>query len=266
MDWSSQFTKLKKRFAKGVVEITIPSAGGSQSMTCLALRKLAGWLNTISPNKVKPEIRENVIQYQEECDDVLYEYWTRGEAVNPRKSTTKCLPGKVNAEQQEAIKQLVLTRGKALPKDKQAKAMITMWSALKTHFGVSYKSIDENQFTEALSLAARIPLEGEFIGKEESPVAEETYTMTISRSELCSLCWVWNAAEHMREVLVATHPALELLRSPLASTFDTMGFEYQRTLNDGKEILERETQFIMAHPYDVKDAAWRSVLPRLRKA
>lgn len=79
MDWASQFTKLKQRFSKGVVEIAIPSVGGPQKMICLALRKLAGWLNTISPNKVKPEIRDKVIQYQNECDDVLYEYWTTGE-------------------------------------------------------------------------------------------------------------------------------------------------------------------------------------------
>lgn len=84
MDWASQFTKLKSRFAKGVVEITIPTAGGMQKMICLALRKLAAWLNTISPNKVRPEIRERVIRYQEECDDVLYEYWTKGQVSNPR--------------------------------------------------------------------------------------------------------------------------------------------------------------------------------------
>lgn len=85
MDWASQFTKLKSRFAKGVVEITIPTAGGMQKMICLALRKLAAWLNTICPNKVRPEIRERVIRYQEECDDALYEYWTKGQATNPRR-------------------------------------------------------------------------------------------------------------------------------------------------------------------------------------
>lgn len=84
MDWKSQYVKLIQRFAKGVVEITIPTAGGAQKMICLALRKLAAWLNTISPNKVKPEIRDNVICYQEECDDVLYEYWTKGQVTNPR--------------------------------------------------------------------------------------------------------------------------------------------------------------------------------------
>lgn len=167
LDWKSQHKKISQRFAKGMVEITIPSAGGMQSMICLALRKLAAWLNSISPNKVRPEIRDNVIRYQEECDDVLYEYWTKGEVKNPRKAK-KSLPGKITSEQQEAIKQLVMTRGKALPKECQAKAMITMWSSLKSHFGCSYKEISEDQFTEALSIAARVPLEGEFIGKQES--------------------------------------------------------------------------------------------------
>lgn len=169
MDWASQFTKLKQRFAKGVVEITIPSIGGKQTMICLALRKLNGWLQTISPNKVKPEIRDKVIQYQEECDDVLYEYWTKGQVTNPRKAA-KTAPGKITADQQEAIKQLVLTRGHALPKENQARAIITMWSSLKSHFGCSYKEISEDQFTEALSIAARVPLEGELIPAERKSV------------------------------------------------------------------------------------------------
>ncbi|EHK1058475.1 phage antirepressor N-terminal domain-containing protein [Salmonella enterica] len=167
MVWAAQFVKLKQRFAKGVVEIEIPSVGGMQKMICLALRKLAAWLNTISPNKVRPEIRERVIRYQEECDDVLYEYWTKGQVTNPRKAK-KSLPGKITAEQQEAIKQLVMTRGKALPKECQAKAIITMWPSLKSHFGCSYKEISDDQFTEALSIAARVPLEGEFIGKQQT--------------------------------------------------------------------------------------------------
>ncbi len=88
MNWASQFTKLKQRFKSTVVEITMVAADGkAREMICLPLRKLAGWLQTISPNKVKPEIRDKVIQYQDECDDVLYEYWTKGVVVNPRKSS-----------------------------------------------------------------------------------------------------------------------------------------------------------------------------------
>ncbi|EFJ3301682.1 hypothetical protein G5I74_001016 [Escherichia coli] len=164
MDWASQFTKMKQRFKTCIVKITMQLPGDEQrrEIICLALRKLAGWLQTISPNKVRPEIRDKVIQYQEECDDVLYEYWTKGHVVNPRKAK-KALPGKITTEQQEAIKQLVMSRGQSLPKEKQAKAMITMWSSLKSHFGCSYKEIDEDQFAEALSLVARVPLEGEHL-------------------------------------------------------------------------------------------------------
>lgn len=86
MAWQSQLAKLRQRFSTTIMEIVIVAADGkSRSMICLPLRKLAGWLQTISPNKVKPEIRERVIQYQEECDDALYEYWTNGVVVNPRK-------------------------------------------------------------------------------------------------------------------------------------------------------------------------------------
>ncbi|QTL38779.1 hypothetical protein HGO23_12935 [Xenorhabdus budapestensis] len=86
LTWQSQLEKLKQRFKSTVTEIVIVAADGKKrEMQCLALRKLAGWLATISPNKVKPEIRDNVIRYQEECDDVLYEYWTKGAVVNPRK-------------------------------------------------------------------------------------------------------------------------------------------------------------------------------------
>ena len=88
LTYQGQADKLKSRFAKGVREIMIPTKGGEQTMLCLALRKLNGWLQTVSPNKVRPEIRDNVIRYQEECDDVLYQYWTKGSVVNPRKKTT----------------------------------------------------------------------------------------------------------------------------------------------------------------------------------
>ena len=215
LDWKSQHKKISQRFSKGMVEITIPSAGGVQAMICMALRKLAAWLNSISPNKVRPEIRDKVIQYQEECDDVLYEYWTKGHVVNPRKAK-KALPGKITTEQQEAIKQLVMSRGQSLPKEKQAKAMITMWSSLKSHFGCSYKEISEEQFTEALSLAARVPLEGEFIGKSEHNEMS-CFDWRMNVHNLNSACIHLDAMYRIwRDEM---EPALRLLGSPVATRF-----------------------------------------------
>ena len=87
--WAAQFVKIKSKFAKGVSEIEIPSAGGAQLMTCLPLRKLPAWLYSIQPNKVAPELKEKIVQYQEECDEVLWQYWTTGSATKESVSKTQ---------------------------------------------------------------------------------------------------------------------------------------------------------------------------------
>jgi hypothetical protein len=88
LTWQGQHEKLKssQRFSACIKEIVMQIPGDDQrrKVTCLPLRKLPGWLMTISPNKVKEEIRETVIAYQNECDDVLWDYWTKGKAENPR--------------------------------------------------------------------------------------------------------------------------------------------------------------------------------------
>ncbi|WP_395491076.1 phage antirepressor N-terminal domain-containing protein [Cedecea davisae] len=169
MSWSTQVRKLESSKDKfNCVHMNMVATDSKfRDVICLPLKKLNGWLFSINPEKVRADIRDKLIQYQEECFTVLHDYWTKGEVKNPRK-VKKTLRGKITHEQQEAIKQLVMTRGKALPKENQAKAMITMWSSLKTHFGCSYKEISDDQFAEALSIAARVPLEGEFLGRQEA--------------------------------------------------------------------------------------------------
>lgn len=80
--WQVQHRKLTENKARwGVTEMVIPSSGGQQEMVCIPLRKLFGWMQGIHPNKVNPEIRETVIQYQNECDEVLYQHWRARLAV-----------------------------------------------------------------------------------------------------------------------------------------------------------------------------------------
>lgn len=75
LDWASQYVKLTERFSKGVVMITTPSAGGSQEMLCLPLTKLAAFLYSINASKVNPKLRDIIIAYQEECDEVLFNHF-----------------------------------------------------------------------------------------------------------------------------------------------------------------------------------------------
>ena len=84
LDWKAQQRKLSINHVRwGMVNLTIPSAGGAQNTLCIPVRKLAGFLGTITPKKVREELRPKVIQYQNECDDALWNYWTKGSAKRP---------------------------------------------------------------------------------------------------------------------------------------------------------------------------------------
>lgn len=150
----------------------------------------------------------------------------------------KALPGKITTEQQEAIKQLVMSRGQSLPKEKQAKAMITMWSSLKSHFGCSYKEISEEQFTEALSLAARVPLEGELIGKQEKSTNE------LSAKEANSLVWLWDYANRSQALFRELYPALKLIQSGYSGICHDYGYEFSYTIGRASGVLINHTRDI----------------------
>jgi len=83
LSWQGQHEKFNQNKARwGIKEILIPSSGGNQTAICLPLRKLMGWLMTIHPNKVKPAIRDSIIAYQNECDEVLWNHWTQSQPAS----------------------------------------------------------------------------------------------------------------------------------------------------------------------------------------
>ncbi|HBH7143401.1 phage antirepressor N-terminal domain-containing protein [Escherichia coli] len=237
IDWTGQSVKLRKMKDKfNCRDISMVAADGKlRKLLCIPLKKLNGWLFSINPEKVRADIRDKLIQYQEECFSVLHDYWTKGHVVNPRKAK-KALPGKITTEQQEAIKQLVMSRGQSLPKEKQAKAMITMWSSLKSHFGCSYKEISEEQFTEALSLAARVPLEGEFIGKQEKKTNE------LSAKEANSLVWLWDYANRSQALFRELYPALKQIQSNYSGRCHDCGYEFSRIIDIARDVLINHTR------------------------
>lgn len=66
---------------KGVNITFTPSqgrGGGTQLTNCLPIDYLNGWLFSINANRVKPEIRERLIVYQEKCYKVLAEAFREG--------------------------------------------------------------------------------------------------------------------------------------------------------------------------------------------
>jgi len=87
LDWKSQQVKVRQRFGSTMAEITIVADDGKpRPMTCLPIRKLPGWLHSISIGKVRHSLRERVAEYQAECDDALWQFWNEGIGANTRQA------------------------------------------------------------------------------------------------------------------------------------------------------------------------------------
>lgn len=71
----------------------------------------------------------------------------------------KALPNGLTTEQQNEVKKFHRQLVQAVPKEQQAALAITLWSSVKSKFGVGYKQVPTEQYTEVLSLMARVAVE-----------------------------------------------------------------------------------------------------------
>ncbi|EPT6136238.1 phage antirepressor N-terminal domain-containing protein [Salmonella enterica subsp. enterica serovar Newport] len=157
MSWSTQQTKLMKQISKfNCVHMNMVAADGKlRKLLCLPLKKLNGWLFSINPEKVRADIRDKLIQYQEECFTVLHDYWTKGKAENARKKTSV----DDRTPLRDAVNMLVSKKHLMYP---EAYAMIHQ------RFNVeSIEELDASQIPQAVEYIHRVVLEGELIGKQE---------------------------------------------------------------------------------------------------
>lgn len=83
IDPNTQRSKLQADPTYEAKLIKIQTAGGMQEVFCIPLDKLNGWLFSINPNKVKPEVREKLIVYKNECFRALNDYFNKGAAFKP---------------------------------------------------------------------------------------------------------------------------------------------------------------------------------------
>lgn len=59
-----------------VLSVVVASDEKNREMVCLPIKYIFGWLFTIHPDNVDPQVKELVIKYQMECYDALYTYFT----------------------------------------------------------------------------------------------------------------------------------------------------------------------------------------------
>ena len=138
LDWGGQQQKLSKSGDKfNCRDISMVAKDGKiRQMLCMPLKKLNGWLFSINPEKVRADLREKVIQYQEECFEALYNYWHFGKAERT-----------INPEQQQAIQEAVV---KAHHRTGMSYAEI--YRQLKSLFKVGkYDQLKPSQFEGAIN-------------------------------------------------------------------------------------------------------------------
>ncbi|MGI2316354.1 phage antirepressor N-terminal domain-containing protein [Pasteurella multocida] len=160
LSWSSQHRKLENSKGKfNCAHMSIVAEDGKlREMLCMPLKKLNGWLFSINPEKVRSDLKEKVIQYQEECFEALYNYWYHGKAE--RKTTTDERTGL-----RQAVSQLVSKKG-----------LIYSDACSLIHQRFNVQHIDEltpEQIPMAVEYIHKIVLEGELITDTSSKVKED---------------------------------------------------------------------------------------------
>lgn len=79
-----QYKKIKKDESFESKSIDIEINGVIQEVIVIPISKINGWLFSVSANKVKPEVKQKLIEYKKECFNVLNNYFNHGIAINHR--------------------------------------------------------------------------------------------------------------------------------------------------------------------------------------
>lgn len=142
----------------------------------------------------------------------------------------KALPGGLTLDQQDCVKDLVKSRVEALPAEKRGGAAVTLWSALKSHFGCTYKAISPDLLTDALSLVARVDLESE---------ARPTLPLVLTQEST-------NLAGQRLLVCIADDGSSYHARSVAPDAYIMNGTQFLTALSAGDIYLQRvETHLLM---------------------
>ncbi|EAB3868672.1 phage antirepressor Ant [Salmonella enterica] len=226
MSWGTQQQKLMKQLDKfNCIHMNMVAADGKlRKLLCLPLKKLNGWLFSINPEKVRADIRDKLIQYQEECFTVLHDYWTKGKAENPRKKTSV----DERTPLRDAVNMLVSKKHLMYP---EAYAMIHQ------RFNVeSIEELEASQIPLAVEYIHRVVLEGEFIGKQEKKTNE------LSAKEANSLVWLWDYANRSQALFRELYPALKQIQSNYSGRCYDYGHEFSYVIGMARDVLINHTR------------------------
>jgi len=161
LDWEAQRQRIMRhaimKTSTFMIKAQMEGDDQHREFVCLPLDMLNGWLFGVDVNRVRPELRPRLMQYQRECFQVLNAHFNR---TAPLENLYRQQPtDKLNSHQQQQLRGMLDEFVKMLPKEKQGAFMMQGWSKLKSHFGVPYREIPAERFDEAVSLLTRHVIE-----------------------------------------------------------------------------------------------------------
>ena len=214
MDWAAQFVKLRSQKDKfNCCDIAMVAADGKiRNLLCIPLRKLNGWLFSINPAKVRADIQDKLIAYQEECFTALYDYWTKGEAKRESKQR-KSTAAQLIPLRQTAERLIATGLGKIYP---------DIWKFVHQHFEIEHiNQLQPSQISEAVTYLDA--LEGEFLGKQQT-VAGHRYHFPVETADPHNRTFAndWISAQVILDERNRA-PELELLDELKKDGFDVQG-------------------------------------------
>lgn len=247
LDWPTQHRKLLSSNGKfNHCHMTMVAMDKKiRDVLCIPLKKLNGWLFSINPSKVRADIRDKLIAYQEECFTVLHDYWTKGAAI--RKSGTTV---DERTPLRDAVNMLVSKKHLMYPE---------AYSIIHQRFAVeSIEDLTPEQIPQAIEYVHRIVLDGEYLGKQ---MELQTPSRQFTDEELCHLCWLWKYSARMVELIADITPLLRVAEHRLLGAYAGASHEYPMHINKVRRILDRETSHIECNQF--RSDNWR-ILRQMR--
>lgn len=174
LTWNAQFERIQRHpvlNSTACMTQVVAEDGKQREMLCLPLGMLNGWLFGVDVNRVKPALRDKLMDYQRECFDVLFQHFMpRMEAAMQASANDYT---RINPAQAQALKELVNAEVRKTGKHHQ-----TVWTAFQHHFRVnSYHELPAARFDEACKWLGGERVAAQAVPPTQAPTVAPSYEL-----------------------------------------------------------------------------------------
>lgn len=175
LDWEPQRKRIQRhpvlKTSTSMMEVQMPGDDQIRQVTCLPLSMLNGWLFGVDVNRVKPALRDKLMDYQRECFDVLFQHFMpRMEAAMQASANDYT---RISPAQAQALSELVIAETK-----RTGKHYKTVWGSFNRHFRVnSYHELPAARFDEACQWLGGKRVAAQAVPPTQAPTVAPSYEL-----------------------------------------------------------------------------------------